>query len=298
MTRAYRLSDSALKTLHVCERKFQLERILVGEKEKEHWPSTVLGTAWGIGVADYFAYQNQDKALFALWLAYYPRLEDDVRTQEVAANMLIASFPIIDNILQDWEVVSFQGKKALELSFRLNLDSSYYFVGYVDLVLQNKWNKKIAVTDVKTTAMNLLDLSPMYMNSPQGIGYSIVLDQIVGESLSEYDVFYFVGQMNSKNPYNPTIKHYQFSKTLQDRLNWFIALGMDVNHLEEMASLSIYPQRGSNCMQYNKACKHFGVCGLQTLDRIADVEEDKNEYQFVFNLEDIIDDHVKRISEQ
>jgi hypothetical protein len=79
MTYALRLSDSALRTLHTCERKFQIDRILAGvPEEKEQWPSTVLGTAWGIGVADYFAYQNQDKALFALWLAYYPRLEDEV----------------------------------------------------------------------------------------------------------------------------------------------------------------------------------------------------------------------------
>lgn len=296
MTRAYRLSDSTLKTLHTCERKFQLERILIGEKAKDHWPSTVLGTAWGIGVADYFTYQDQDKALFALWLAYYPKLEDEVRTQEIAANMLIASFPLIDNILQDWEVVSFQGRKAVELSFRLNLDSSYYFVGYADIILKNKWTGKIAVTDVKTTAMNLLDLSPLYMNSPQGIGYSIVLDKIVGENLSEYDVFYFVGQMNSRSPFNPTIRHYQFAKTLQDRLNWFISLAMDVNHLEEMAEMNVYPQRGNNCLQYNKPCKHFGVCGLQTLDREEEPEEDKNEYQFVFDLETIIDEHVARIS--
>jgi hypothetical protein len=298
MTYALRLSDSALRTLHTCERKFQIDRILAGvPEEKEQWPSTVLGTAWGIGVADYFAYQNQDKALFALWLAYYPRLEDEVRTQEVAANMLIAAFPIIDNILQDWEVVSFQGKKALELSFRLNMDSSYYFVGYVDIVLQNRWTGKVAVMDVKTTAMNLIDLSPLYQNSPQGIGYSIVLDRLMGENLSEYDVFYFVGQMNSRNPFQPTVKQYQFSKTLQDRLNWFISLGMDVNHLEEMAEMNVYPQRGNNCLQYNKPCKHFGVCGLHSLDVIEEYPEDTIEYQFVFDLESIIDDHVSRIKE-
>lgn len=134
MSQAFRLSHSTLKILNVCERKFQLDRILSGEKIKEDWPATVLGKAWGIGVATYFVTQDQDKALFDLWMAYSPRLEDEIRTQEVAANMLIASFSLIDTLLQDWTVISFQGKPAVELSFRLNLDSSYYFVGYVDIV--------------------------------------------------------------------------------------------------------------------------------------------------------------------
>ena len=298
MSRSLRLSHSALKTLNLCERKFQLERILSGQKEHEDYPATILGKAWGAAVASYFIYQDQDKAIYDLWLSYYPRLEDDVRTQEVAINMLVASFSEIDSLLQDWEVLHVEGKPAVELSFRLNLDSSYYFVGYVDIVLKNRYTGRAAVLDVKTTGLKLLDLSPVYQNSPQCIGYSIVLDQIMGEELSEYDVFYFSGQLGSGNGFSPIIKSYVFPKTLQDRLLWFISLGMDVKHLEDMASMNVYPQRGDNCLQYNKPCKHFGVCGLYGLDRPAEIEEDTTEYQFVFSLDEIIDNHVRRMPQQ
>jgi hypothetical protein len=298
MSRSFRLSHSAIKTLGLCERKFQLERILSGQKEHEDYPATVLGKAWGAAVASYFVHQDQDKAIYDLWLSYYPRLEDDVRTQEVAINMLVASFGEIDSLLQDWEVWHVEGKPAVELSFRLNLDSSYYFVGYVDIVLKNRYTGRAAVLDVKTTGLKLFDLSPVYQNSPQCIGYSIVLDQIMGEELAEYDVFYFSGQLGSGNGFSPIIKSYVFPKTLQDRLHWFISLGMDVKHLEDMAEMNVYPQRGDNCLQYKKPCKHFGTCSLYGLDRPAEEEEDTTEYQFVFSLEEIIENHIRRMPQE
>lgn len=296
MSRAFRLSHSALKLLHSCERYYQLERILSGGTTKEYYPATVLGTAFGVGVASYFTYQDPNRALYELWLAYFPREEDEVRTQEICANMLIRSFSVIDTLLLDWEVAYFQNKPAVELSFCIDIDGLYYFTGYMDLVLRNRWTGRHAVVDAKSTGLKLLDLSPVYQNSPQGIGYSIVLDQIVGEDLAEYDVFYFSGQLGSGDGFQPVIKPYIFPKTLQDRLHWFISLGMDVNHLKEMQSLGIYPQRGDSCLQYNKPCKHFGTCTLVGFDREAEIVEDTEEYQFHFKLDTLIENHIARIS--
>lgn len=295
MSRAFRLSHSALQTLHKCERMFQLDRILTTAVEKRDYPATVLGKAWGAGVASYCVSKDIDKALFTLWQNYSPRLEDDTRTQPVAANMLLASIPVLDMLLQDWEIVYFQDRPAVELSFRLNIDSKYYFVGYLDVVLRNKLTGRIAAFDAKSTALKLFDLSPVYQNSPQLIGYSIVLDQIVGEALAEYDVFYLSGQLGSGTGFEPIVKPYSFSKTLQDRLHWFIALGMDVKHLHEMAELGIYPQRGDSCLQYNRPCKHFGTCNLFSFDEEAAAISDKEEYQFVYQLDEIIANHIERI---
>ena len=93
MSRSFRLSDSALKTLHTCERMYQLDRLLTGPQEKRDFPATVLGKAWGVGVASYCVNQNFDEALYKLWLAYYPILEDDKRTEAVCANLLRAAIP-------------------------------------------------------------------------------------------------------------------------------------------------------------------------------------------------------------
>lgn len=297
MSRAFRLSDSSLKLLHTCERLYQLDRLLLGGAEKKHYPPTVLGTAYGAGVATYMQTQDIDTALYSCWLNYFPRVEDDKRKQTVAANLLIASVPAMDNLLAEWELVFFNGKPAIELSFRLNIDGKYYFVGKLDFVLRNRFSKKYAVFDAKTTAMNLLDLSPLYQNLPQLIGYSISLDTIVGEELAEYDVTYFVAKLGSGTGFQPEIKPYTYTKTLQDRLSWLISLGLDVKHLNNLAELNFYPTRGDNCLQYNKPCKHFGVCTLRGLDREQTEEEDTTVYDFTFSLDDVITNHLQRIAE-
>lgn len=290
----YRLSDSALKLLHSCERKFQLERLLVGESKKEDTEHTVFGKAYGLGCAHYMVHQDMERAIYETFLAYYPVLEDDKKTEYSCINLLKASQYKLDNLLQEWEVVTFQDKQAIELSFRLNIDDLFYFVGYIDAVLKNKYTGKHAILDFKHTGSTLLDLSPMYQNSGQCLGYSIVLDRIVGEEQAEYDVLYFVGQLD-KTGYKPKVHIFPFNKTIQDRLNWFITLGMDVGHLHEMFNLNIFPMRGQSCLAFNRACHHFNTCQLHNFDQYKDIEVDEIEYQFVYGLDEIIQNHVNRI---
>jgi len=303
MTRAFRLSDSSLTQLHTCERMYQLDRLLAGSKEKQDFPNTVFGRAWGAAVANYLVKQDVQEASYTLWLDYFPNLENKKKTQAVCYNLLQAAIPVLDNILQEWEILVFNNKPAVELGFRLNIDSQYYFVGYMDAVMRNRSSGRCAVFDAKTTGLNLFDLSPLYQNNPQLVGYSIVLDQIVGEKLAEYDVGYLVGQLGAGNGFQPNVKLLTFAKTLQDRLHWFISLGLDVEHLKNMAQYNIYPQRGHNCLQYMKPCRHFGTCQLFSFDRPADSEketavQDQEEaptYQFTFELDAVIDDHLRRI---
>lgn len=297
-----RLSHSALDTLLTCERMFQLDRLLEGAPDKQDYPATIFGKAFGEGVSTYLITQDPSSALFTAWKAYFPILEDDKRTEEILLNLLLAAFPKLDNILLDWEVATFQDKPAVELSFRLNnLSSSFnhniYFVGYVDVVLKNRWNGRYAILENKTTGLGLHDIDPLYKNSGQALGYSIVLDKIAGEEHAEYDVLYLVGQIGTRSEsskFSPTVHVKTYPKTLQHRLNWFISLGMDVSRLEQMLELEVFPMRGGSCLQYMRPCKHFGVCGLQTLDRYKDIPEDTIEYQFVYSLPELIDSHIKR----
>lgn len=291
-----RLSYNALKSLTICERKFQLDRLLIGSSEEKDYPATVLGTAYGVGIASYLATQDPDKALFDLYLAYNPVVEDDKRTQEVAANLLIASFPTLENLLQDWEVATFQGKPAVELSFAIHIDEDFYYVGYADVVLKNRWNGRYAVMDAKTTSLALFNLDPLYQNSAQVLGYSIVLDQIVGSSLAEYDCLYLSAQLGAGNGFQPNIKLLTYPKTLQDRLTWFITLGYDVERIHKMMDFGVFPIRGDSCLQFMRPCYHFGTCTLHGLDEYKKREDDKTEYQFVFQLQDLIESHLERIS--
>lgn len=295
LTGQLRHSFSSLSAFHTCERMFQLDRLLEGGDKKEDYPATVLGHSFGAGIATYLLTKDKDLALYKAWLAYHPVVEDKKRTETIALNLVTASFTALDNILQDWEVAYFNGKPAVELSFRLNIDENNYYVGYIDIVLRNKFTGIYAILENKTTALNLFDLSCMYANSGQALGYSIVLDRIAGQELSDYEVQYFVGQLGSGTGYQPTIHNFHFPKTLSDRLNWFISLQMDMDHLKQMLELNIFPMRGHNCLQYMRPCKHFSTCQLHGLDTYKDIPVDEINYDFVYELDDVVASHLERI---
>ena len=288
-----RLSHSTLLTLHTCERKFQLDKLLVTEVEREESEHMSFGKAFGAGVATYLVTQDANRAMFEAWLAYWPELETDKKSIARCVAALEVAFPRLDTILIDYEVVSFNNAPAVELSFKLEINEGFYFVGYIDAVLKNRYTGQHVVFECKTTGLQLFDLSPLYQNSGQALGYSIALDRIAGEKLASYGVLYFVAQL--PKDFVPKIQVFEWAKTLGDRLNWFISLGLDVKHLTEMAELGVYPKRGESCLQYNRPCKYFGTCVLHSADVLKKIPVDEVEYQFVYELQDLIDDHLKRI---
>lgn len=290
-----RLSHSALESLVVCERKFQLDRLLEGTIRNTEYASMTFGKAWGAGIATYLETQDEDKAIFDLWMSYNSAIQDDRRTEEVCINMLRSAVPKLNNLLLDWEPAHIEGKPSSELSFCLNIDPDFYYVGYIDKVMKNKYSGRYGIFEVKTTGLNLTDLAPIYQNSNQGVGYSIALDRIAGAKQSDYDLIYIVGQLGSGTGFSPNIHVMTFPKNIKDRFNWFISLGLDVDRIKKMLELDVFPLRGKNCLQYNKPCTHFGLCTLYSLDRYKRIEEDTTDYDFVYELNEIITDHIGRV---
>jgi len=298
-----RLSHSTMELLFLCERKFQLVRLLEGERSQGTNPNFCFGHSYEAGCTTYFMTGDKDKAIFDAYLAYHgieeeghiAIPEDKKKNEWTAVNMVISSFQELDNLRDEWEIAVFDGKPAAQLSFKIEIDEVFYYVGYLDLALRNRYTGRHAVLDFKTTGMSLTVLDPLYMNSGQLVGYSVILDAIVGKDLVEYDVQYFVGQLVSLDGFTSKIKPLTFQKSLSDRLNFFITLGMDVNRIKSMMEMGIFPQRGSGCLKYNRPCPEFGTCGLHALDVPKKEEPDTVKYQFVFQLEDLIKDHIERI---
>jgi hypothetical protein len=282
-----------LETLLTCERKFQLDKLLITDVQREETEHTVFGTAFGAGVATYLATQDPDMALYQAWLSYWPELESEKKSQTRCFAALMSAFLKLDTILMDYEVVSFNDRPAVELSFRLKITERYYFVGHIDTVVKNKYTGLHYVFECKTTGLNLLDLSPLYKNSGQALGYSIALDKITGEEQASYGVIYFVAQLGKE--YKANIHVLPYEKTLTDRLNWFITLGLDVKRLEQMEELGVYPKRGKSCLNYMRPCKYFGTCGLHGLDVPRVQTEDEIDYDFSYELEALIQNHLQRM---
>lgn len=270
-----------------------MEKLLAGA-EREESEHLTFGSAYGLGIAEYFYTQDADRAFLKAWLEFNEDLETEKKNWTKCFCALEASFIQIDNLLQDYDMVTYQDKPASELSFRLNINESYYFVGYIDIVLRNKWTGKYCVLEVKHTGLSASDLRALYENSGQALGYSVALDTMVGEEVASYDIIYFVAQLGKD--FSSKIHVLHFEKTLLDRLNWFLTLGLDVEKLERMAEIGVYPKRGDSCMKFNKPCFHFGVCGLSSADVPAVRVEDTTVYDFTFDIDPLIEDHIKRVA--
>lgn len=296
----YRLSESTLNLLHDCERKMQLERLLLNGVEPDGPPNAYLvrGLSFGTGVQAYMLTGDMDYALFKAWLEYYPEVYDDrskIYMWRTLNNILCAKDQM-DKLRQRYEVAVFEGKPAVEMSFRLDIDDKWYYVGYIDLVLYDTWEKMYVVFEIKTTGYKLTDLAPLYKNSGQALGYSIVIDRIVGVNQANYGVLYFVCRDQVGDTFIPDIYAFPFTKTLLDRLRWFYTLGMDVQRLNQMLELEMFPMRGHSCVKFSKVCQHFGVCTLTSADIRRPVEQDNTEYQFRYKLQDVIAEHLARVS--
>lgn len=297
----YRLSESTINLFLSCERKFELERLIrnIPLVEEEH-PAMLRGKAFGVGVQTYLLTGDMDLASYHTWMEYWPEVEDAPYISVTRTlNNLWNAKEQLDKIRERYEVAVFEGKPAAEMSFRLDIDDKWFYVGYIDLVLRDKQEKIYVVLEIKTTAYKLTDLAPVYKNSGQALGYSIVLDKVAGEDQSKYGVLYLVCRDKaSATDWVPEVYQFHFTKTLVDRYNWFIALGLDVERMNRMMELGIFPMRGKSCVTFNKVCQHYGTCSIRSGDVKRKVKEDDTPYQFRYKLQDIISDHLERLERE
>lgn len=296
----YTISYSILGQLHTCERKFQIERLL--EQSNDRPPSfpvpLVRGHAFGIAIQHYIIHGDMDLAVAQLWLAYEPEVYDE-RTKVYlwrAVNNLLCCKDALDKIRQRYKVAEFKGKPAAELAFSLAVDDRWSFEGHIDMVLYDTYEKIYVIFEIKTTGWNLVDLKPVYRNQSQPLGYSIAIDQIVGEDQNKYGVLYFVCRDKQGTNFIPDVYTFYFPKTLLDRLKWFYTIQLDVQRLNTMLENDLFPMRGQSCVNFNRVCPHFGTCGFTSADIPLGIPKDKLTYDFHFKMSDVIEDHLRRVS--
>lgn len=293
-----RLSHSTRESLlQRCTRLFGIEKIYKGERTREDNQWFSRGHGFGKGVQIYLLTGDMDLAVYHCWLDYWPIIEDDIKVnQHRTIHALMCAQPHLDKMRAEWEIMTYNGRPAIELGVKVIIDETYYYVGFLDAALRNKTTGKYATFEVKYTGSKMPDVSPMYKYSGQGIGYSIVLEEISKGQNDEYDTIYFVCQDYNEKP--KEIKFYviPFEKNAEDRLKWFISLGLDVEQIKRMREIGVFPQIGSGCVHFGRVCKHFGTCNMHGFDEERDDEPDphEGEYQFIVNLNDLIARNLRR----
>lgn len=291
-----RLSHSALDKFETCPRLYQLERVLVSDRieiANEHFS---FGHAVGAGFQSLLEHQDLERAVFDTFIAYNPMIEspEDTRKERKYFERAIMAVEQLNEEwdYDEWQLLRINNKPTTELSFKITLDDKdNYYCGYIDGVLFNTSTGNLAIVECKTTAFNLIDLSPLYRYSSQGLGYSVVLDSIsgklFGETRSLFTTLYVITQLK-KGQIIPVIHVLPYAKTRLDRLNWLLGLQVQLDEIKEALRLNFFRQRPNSCYRYGRLCYQYDICNLHTweAEQVPEVEEEK--WDFVFTFEDLV----------
>jgi hypothetical protein len=261
------LSYSTLLQLHSCPRRMMLEKATAGEtKEEVDNPDFLYGHAVGAGIQSYIAFGDRDRAILDCFLAWNGDLETTKQKSKKSVWFAILAIDkfiqIHPTLLAGWEVAVFQGKPAVELAFKLDLDNGYYYLGHIDLILYNPAKKTYMILELKTTSFTSVN-EATYKNSAQALGYSLILDALVEKSgedaTASYTVLYLVFKSGSQE-----YEALPFLKTRSQRAAFLMELAMDCTVLDFYATQDYYPARGESCYSFFRECEFFGICGLKS----------------------------------
>lgn len=303
------LSHSSRTSLHKCPRKYQLYRLssdtisLEDSKEMEQALTFAYGTAVGEGMASALEGRSEEEIILDLFLAWPVDLLDENTRQKKSFWLAIHAVQKFlqlrqDGFLDEYELVIYKGKPAVELSFQVILPDGYTYRGFVDAVLRHKQTGEILVLEAKTSSGTAN--AAMYKNSGQALGYSVVLD-ILFPDLSSYIVLYLVYETKSYE-----YKELPFTKSLLQRALWLQELLIDTQIVNLYGSYGSYgssfPMHGEACFDFFRDCEYLSLCTLQTanltkpltqnmLDRI---EKDRESYQFTVSFEELVAAQIEK----
>lgn len=296
-SRLLNISYSGLLELHSCPRKFQLKKLNATVEQEEEVNASItyaFGHVVGYGIQLVLESKSEPEIFWQCFLMWEPDLFAENQKQKKSfwlAMAAIEQFISLRNngFLEGWELVYYNGKPAVELSFCINLPNGFRYRGFVDAVLQHKITGQVMVLECKTSSATNLNPA-QYKNSAQAVGYSVVLDSLFPE-LSAYEVMYLV--YTTKNmQWNPL----PFNKSYLQRALWIQELILDCEMITLYEKAQVYPMHGESCFDYYSECYYLQTCTLstdllskpETEEQIAAREKKESEYQITVSVEDLI----------
>lgn len=261
------------------------------------------GHCVGAGIQALLSGKTEDEAIWAAflnWNYYLFGTEDDERNPAKksfawAVHAIKKFIPYARTIHREWEIAMFDGKPAVELSFILDLQNGYFYRAYIDIVLRHRKTGELLVVELKTTKMKRVQ-EAMYGNSSQALSYSVALDKIASGNAS-FHVWYIVYKTEDEE-----FEFLPFTKNMLEKADWIQSLLLDTEEIERYRAAKHFPKFDHSCIQFNRPCVYYGICGLRTgliaseLELAERVEKElKEEYTFRFTLQEVIDQQLEKV---
>lgn len=259
-------------SLHDCPRKYQISKQpAISSGFDITNVDFIFGHSVGAGIQAYLATSNRDVALFASFLAWNTDLDYETEFSKKKGKSSWLAFIAVEKFIywwdlemaHDWEIATFNGRPASELTFFLDCENGFYHAGHIDIILRNKKTGRYLVLEIKTTAIRNVD-EAQYGNSEQPLGYSLILDTIVKDlnATNSFEVLYLV--------YSSTLRSLvplHFTKNRSERVEWLQDLLLDHSTISTYRKLGYFPKRGKACWTFSSRCAFYGMCDLAAYKR-------------------------------
>lgn len=282
-------SYSMLSELHACPRKFELikARAASGGSQANN-VDFAFGHSVGSGIQAWLINRDMKSAIlnaFLAWRIPYGACIEKKKKSICNATIAVQKYAVFhEEALADWDVwVLPNGKPAIELSVSVDFENGYKHYIHIDVILENRITKQLAVQENKTSGFNMVE-EAIYANSSQALSYAAVVDMLREDT--SYEVFYCV--------YSSTSREWNilpFTKHTSLKAEWIADVKLDHATLSTYKSLNFYPKRGESCYNFMRRCEFFGVCNLTAnLAALSELpaEEQAERVDYAFKISDII----------
>lgn len=306
-----KLSHSSQLLLEACPRLFELDRLSQREDLRGEDVHMDFGHLVGSMVQNYLVTGHKPDAIWEAFLSY-PRslLQEDLDLEQLekqnkknfffAMQALDKFAELRDTELRNYYVPQFGEKPATELGFLINCPGGFQYRGKLDALLIDKQSGRYACFECKTTGSNYLH-EALFRNSGQGIGYSAVVDAVASsldlQQRSSFPILYPVYQSKKME-----WKLFEFMKSRSTHANWIRHMLRSIQHVSEYAEDDYFPMHGQSCFHYNRACRFFEACEMQTkhvvgpMEKVVVKKDKEGEYPFVFSLDELIEAQMEKMS--
>lgn len=275
------ISDSSRSSLHSCARKLEFAKFYQHSKREESIPADA-GSALHAAFQNWLIYKDLDQAIFTLQMEYPIHLLSNPMSDRSLEACYATLLAMTEANMGEYELAYIEhngvAKPAIEVPFEIRftdfqLDDSasgeatvpVSYIGFIDAVYHNNFDKSFIVCDIKTHRNKMPDLTANYKFQDQCLPYALILERAMNQPIDNLTVKYLSCYVDV---FEPRIASYDFIKSKTDIDDWTRGIALDLQLLRLYYQTDWFPRNGKSCMSFNRTCSHFDYCTSRDHDVI------------------------------
>jgi hypothetical protein len=270
------LSNSSCNQISSCARKYQIrKRFKHSESNYDTGLPAMGGTAIHGYIQDIMSGLTQEEAeinFFFNWDFNIEAEDSEWNRKErgMEACFRSAKFAVTELGLNPNQIamINLQGHEtpAVEVKFNIIISSAnwineYHYRGSIDLITYSQHHDNYTVYDIKTHRdTSTVPIIYKYKYDTQTIPYGLVIAQITGKSINNFQAHYMPVFVDIDKPRAEVI---HFTRTEKDVKHWVDSIHRQITQIEQFANDQVWPRSTTGCDAYRKPCAFFKYCDIE-----------------------------------